>query len=277
LATVTSSFAQEGEPIALDRAIRETMNNLAARLPEDTTVAVLNFSAPTKELSNYIIEELTGHAVKNNSLKVVDRRNLELLQQELNFQMSGEVSDETVQAVGKKIGAGSIISGSFTSLGNDIYRFLVQAINVETAVIQGQQTAIVRMDSSLASLLHISEFSTGRRVGAGFLNIMVGLGSFTMKDWLGGGILVAGYGLAAGLIVWELAGLTYDDPAAGVPGAIGIGVAAATIAFGFIRPIFFHNNFSKHRIASVNDGIYIAIIPDTNGIKAVKMTYTYSF
>ena len=30
------------------------------------------------------------------------------------------------------------------------------------------------------------DFSTGRRVGAGFLNIFFGLGSFTMGDWKGG-------------------------------------------------------------------------------------------
>jgi len=66
--------------------------------------------------------------------------------------MSGDVSDETAQAIGKMLGAQTIISGSITPLGRN-YRFRIQATEVETAAIQGGQTVSVIEDATLAALL----------------------------------------------------------------------------------------------------------------------------
>jgi TolB-like protein len=271
-----SAFAQQ-KAVTLDEAINLSMIYLADRLPSGTTVVIPNFSATSKELSDYIIDELTTHIVNNNNLTVVNRRQLELLQQELNFQMSGEVSDETAQAIGKKMGAQTVISGSFTQIGS-AYRIRVQAISVETAVIQGQQNYTVSMDSRLAALLNMKapDFSTGRRIGAGFLNIFLGAGSYSMGDWVGGLILSAGYLASAGLVVWDIVGLTYDDPAAGIPGTIGLGLAGATAVYGFIRPFTYHRPSSD--FAAALNGLNIAIIPDRNGgVKAMQVFYTLWF
>jgi len=66
--------------------------------------------------------------------------------------MSGDVSDETAQAIGRMLGAQTIISGSITPLGKN-YRFRVQATEVETAAIQGGRTVSVTEDATLAALL----------------------------------------------------------------------------------------------------------------------------
>jgi TolB-like protein len=128
------SYSQENIPFFLDEAIQGSMTYLTERLSPGTKVVVLNFSAPTKELSDYIIDDLNGNIVNSRIFTAVDRRNLELLQQELKFQMSGDVSDETAQAIGKMLGAQTIISGSISSLGSN-YRFRIQATEVETAAI----------------------------------------------------------------------------------------------------------------------------------------------
>jgi len=146
------SFTQEIRPVSLNEAIQGSITYLTGRLSPGTKVVVLNFSAPTKSLSDYIIDDLNDSIVNNRTLIVVDRRNLEVLQQELKFQMSGEVSDETAQAIGKMLGAQTIISGSITPLGKN-YRFRVQATEVETAAIQGGQTVSVIEDGTLAALL----------------------------------------------------------------------------------------------------------------------------
>jgi hypothetical protein len=57
-------------------------------------VVILNFQSNFPPLSEHIIEELTALVVHNPALVVVDRRNLELLQQKMNFQYSGEVAGE---------------------------------------------------------------------------------------------------------------------------------------------------------------------------------------
>jgi hypothetical protein len=274
-------FAQQ-ESLSLDRAITVSLQNLISQihLDPDSTVVVLGFTAPTQELSDYLIDESTLRIVNSGAIKIADRRNLALLQQELNFQLSGEVDDETIQDIGKKLGAQSIISGSFVPLGT-VYRLRVQAIQVETARIQGAQTATVQMDSTLAALLHIQyeipDFSTGRRIGAGFLNPLLGLGSFTMGDWLGGTLNAAGYALAAGLIIWDVVGFTYDDKYAGVPGSVGFGLAGATALFGFIRPFFFHKSTQKNKLAALPGDINITLLPDSTGIKSVRMIYSYHY
>jgi TolB-like protein len=273
LVGVVSVSAQQ-RVITLDEAIGESIRYLSERLPAKVKVAVLNFSAPTAELSGYVIEELTTCIVNDDNLTVVDRLNMELVQREITFQSSGEVSDATAQAIGQKIGAQTIVSGSCTPLG-DVYRLRVRAIKVETAEVQGQYSATIRSDSTLAALLHIKyrdpgDFTPAQQIGAGFLNTIVGLGSFTMGDMGGGLILCAGYALAAGLIVWDVLGFAYDDPLAGVPGTIGFGLAVVTVGYGFVRP------FTWHRPAQAA-GLSIAPIVDKTGIQAVRVAYTWRF
>jgi hypothetical protein len=122
-----------------------------------------------------------------------------------------------------------------------------------------------------------ADFTTGRRVGAGFLNLALGIGSFTMGDWAGGLTLAAGYAAAGALIAVELAALEYDDAAAGVLGPIGVGVAGVTAAYGFIRPFFYHKKSTRTALIDIFDRVIIAIIPDTTGIKAVGLSYTYHY
>jgi TolB-like protein len=131
------SFAQQA--VSIDQAIRQASAYMADNLPRNSKVAVLNIESETQKISEYIMEELSALLVNGRSLVVVDRRDLELIRQEERFQMSGEVSDETAQRVGQKLGAQTIISGSFASLGGG-YRMHVRAIAVETAQVQGLTT-----------------------------------------------------------------------------------------------------------------------------------------
>jgi TolB-like protein len=271
-----SGFAQE-QAVTLHQGIARSMSYLTRRLPEKTRVVVLNFSAPTRELSDYVIEELATYIVNDSSLVVVDRRNLELLQEEMNFQMSGEVSDDTAQAIGQKLGAQTIVSGSFVSLG-ELYRMRVRAINVETAEVQGQQTTTIGLDPVLAALLQIkyrnpNSFPLGTRIGAGFLNLLAGAGSYSMGDWKGGLTLTGGYAVAAGLILWDIFGLSPGDDLAGIPGAVGFGVAGITALYGFIRPFIYQKPASNPAL----NGIDLLILPGNTGIKAVGFSYTHRF
>ena len=145
-------FAQDSSPVPLNEAIRNAMQYLTTRIAPDSKVVVLNFAAPTEQLSNYIIEDLSDYIVNSRTLTVVDRRSLDVLRQEINFNMSGEVNDATAQRIGQLLGAQSIISGYISPLGSN-YRFRVQAIEVETAALQGGQTITVIEDATLAALL----------------------------------------------------------------------------------------------------------------------------
>jgi TolB-like protein len=156
-------FAQNAP--SLDKAISDSAVYLEGRLKSGSKVVVLNVNTSNAQLSDYIIDELSAYMVNGSKLIVVDRKNLELIRQEMHFQMSGEVSDETAQEIGRKLGAQYIVSGSLTSLGST-FRMRIQAISVETAQIAGMQNLNIpagdRIISALGSGAPASGVSAGR-------------------------------------------------------------------------------------------------------------------
>jgi len=155
-------------------------------------------------MSKYIIEELTSVFVNQRLVTVVGRTQLEQLQDELKFQTFGEVNDSLAQTVGKRVGAQSVITGSFEQVGN-YYRFRVRVIDVDTASITVTYSTNVQNDQGVASLMGSSgtspsvstavtqqenyeDFTTGQRVGTWAINACTipGLGSYIiMKDKVG--------------------------------------------------------------------------------------------
>ncbi|MDR3171432.1 MAG: hypothetical protein LBU17_07375 [Treponema sp.] len=142
----------------LDGAINDSIAYLTDRLSQNAKVAVVNFSAPTTALSNHIMDELTAAIVNkpDGNLTAVDRQNLELVRQEMNYQLSGEVDDATALAIGKQLGVEAIIFGSIASVGRG-YRMKVQATAVETALVQGIWTGDIKIDGVLRGLLQNSD------------------------------------------------------------------------------------------------------------------------
>jgi hypothetical protein len=271
------AFGQDNKIVTIDEAIKDSITYLGGRLETGTKVAVLNFTASTA-ISNYIIEEITAFLVNDGNLTVVDRSNLELIQQELDFQLSGEVSDESAQSIGKKIGAQTIISGSLSPLGN-MWRMRVKALEVETAKIQGVITYTIRKNSVLSNLLPKTPKTTGEKVGTGALNILFGLGSYFEGDILGGLTLTAGYVAAAGLFVIEATALDWDSPAVGIPATIGVTMAGLTLVYGFVRPFIY--NRSPQAMAFL-DNTRIEIVPTVDTYMGrnnvdVRLFYTIKF
>ncbi|MDR1898983.1 MAG: hypothetical protein LBQ55_03145 [Treponema sp.] len=138
--------------LSLDKAIQAAAGNIEAALKSGSKAAVLNVNSESESLADYIIEELTGALVNGRKLIITDRKNLELIREEMNFQLSGDVSDESMQAIGKMLGAEYIVSGSFTDLGGT-FRFRVRTINVTTAVIETQSSAAVSSDNQISFLI----------------------------------------------------------------------------------------------------------------------------
>jgi tetratricopeptide (TPR) repeat protein len=140
----TGGDAGAGGGLSLDEAIAQSAGDIAAKLPAGTRVAIVAFESPQGNLSGYIMDEITGVLV-DGSLEVADRNNLEYVFKELNFQMSGEVSDESAQAIGKFLGAGYVITGQLVHLGGR-YRYRLNGINVETAIHESSTRLDVRND-----------------------------------------------------------------------------------------------------------------------------------
>ena len=147
-----SAFMYAQEAVVLDNAILDTVDFFSSKLQPGSAVAVTNFEAETKELSDFIIQELLVAFANTGKVRVVERSRLEMLEAELNFNMSGSVSDDTAQGIGRMIGAQILFSGSIGSY-RDMYRMRIQAIAVETAEVIGTRTINIKYDPTLTGLL----------------------------------------------------------------------------------------------------------------------------
>ena len=149
---VVMAGALPAQEMSLSEVIVQSARGVEESLSQGTKVAVLNFASTSETFSDYVIEELTGELVTGRKLTIVDRQSLALIRQEMNLQLSGEVSDESAQAIGRLLGAQSIVSGNLTNMGT-YYRFRVRVISVETAAIQTQVSLNLRNDAQVAFLV----------------------------------------------------------------------------------------------------------------------------
>jgi hypothetical protein len=129
--------ATMAETDKLDETIVDAVTYLNGKLPHGNKILVLNIQSDHPQLSDYIIDSLIENIVNDGLFSVTDRHQLDSIQKELNFQISGEVDDDTIQSIGKIAGAQTIISGNITTVGT-LYRLGISAIKIETAEVQGQ-------------------------------------------------------------------------------------------------------------------------------------------
>lgn len=258
---IAVSFSQ-AKGVTIDNALTQAAEKFSSSLKNKTTVAILGISSSYNELSEYMLGELTTDIVQLRKLQVVTRANLDVIKKEMNFQLSGEVSDETMQQLGAKTGAQTVISGSFKPLGT-LYVLDIQAFDVTTATIQDTYRVNVVSDETLELLtkkkivgtsgkIQSNDYTAGERLGIGFQNILLGLGSYRNGHW-GDGIFLTG----SKLMVCYLGFAAEDE--ADRDFALGLGIVS--LAYGFVRPFFYHKN------NSVNLSMNIGVIPTAHGVE----------
>ena len=142
--------------LTVDSAINEAASYFVRQLPAGAKVALIPFEAPTGRLSDYIFEELWSRFEDTRSFIMVDRKNLQRIETELNIQYSGRVDDNLMVSMSKQYGAEFIIHGQITRMDQESsteYRMTVYATNVEKAS-SSQRAYTVHSESRLASLLN---------------------------------------------------------------------------------------------------------------------------
>jgi TolB-like protein len=132
-------------------ALREASDYFIKRIPANSKIAVFSIESKHEALSNYINDSISEGLVNSGIFTVLDRHNLDLLQAELDFQYSGETSEETTVSIGKKIGVQSIITGMIEELG-ELYRLQIRSIDIETASIQAMQHYLIGNNNILIRL-----------------------------------------------------------------------------------------------------------------------------
>jgi len=151
LAACASTAAENTVGLSLLDAVEQSAEKIAKDLPKGSRVAIVAFESESDNLSDFIMEELTCGLVERG-MEVADRQNLNYVYKELNFQMSGDVSDETAQAIGKFLAAQLVITGQLTDLGN-AYRFRTGVIHVEKATRDSVTRFTVRNDKETRDMV----------------------------------------------------------------------------------------------------------------------------
>jgi tetratricopeptide (TPR) repeat protein len=153
MTTLLSACAStgNGSGVSLQDAIVQTAQKITKELPPDSRVAIVAFESENANLSDYIIEELTGELF-DFGIEVADRQNMPFVYKELDFQMSGDISDESARSIGKFLAADCIIIGKLLKLRNG-YRYDVSAVNEKKATRSNVFHINVRNDSALQNMI----------------------------------------------------------------------------------------------------------------------------
>jgi hypothetical protein len=296
--------------ITLDRAVAEAAAELNSRLLPGVAVAMVNFNSGSEKMTVFVMEEVHRLLVQAGVLTVVERRQIDLIREELDFQMSGEVSDETFQGIGHIIGVENIITGSIERIGK-VYRFRVWAVDVDSAQITASYSANVQNDRIAASLMGVSadligldDYTPLERSGAFMFNLipLISMGSWMMNDYKGAlitsGVQLVGFTLC---MVSSVLGLDYPDregyykpdgtfdqekyedasdltPLATAGISAGLVLLLGAYTFNLVRPYHVHKARPKTSLPSINN-LELAYLPEFSGggTGGLRLKYTLHF
>ena len=209
--------------IEIEAALAETAEQFSKTLKAGSTIAIVGISSDTEEMSDFMLDELTVNFVKLRKLKVADRANLAAIKKEMNFQLSGEVGDDSIQQIGAMAGAQTVIRGNMKPLG-DTYLLVIHALNVTTAAVEDIYRTRIDVNETVQLLLGGSKrrgakqggskakipqrsarYHGGELAAIGFSNILFGMGSYRVGEKRDGIVLSAWHAANLGMFIGGIA------------------------------------------------------------------------
>lgn len=130
-----SCFPFFSKEIGLEQTISDAAVGLGGVIDGKVkTVAVLDIRSEYWALSDYIVNELNHeltNTLENTNVAERDEYSLALIQKESDYQLSGAVSDETIQEIGEALGADCIILGNMETVSGG-WQLILRASTVES-------------------------------------------------------------------------------------------------------------------------------------------------
>ena len=125
-------FVLVDESAGIEGALNRVAGKLIDDMPADATIAILSVYSADRQTAEYVINELEYKLFESKKFTIVDRRRLEQIRREHNFQMSGEVDDASAVSIGNMLGASIVLTGDITTdAGGGL--LVVRALDVQTA------------------------------------------------------------------------------------------------------------------------------------------------
>ncbi|MGP1432096.1 MAG: hypothetical protein ACTTI6_10825 [Treponema sp.] len=276
--------------IEIEAALAETAEQFSKTIKTGSTIAIIGISSDTEDMSDFMLDELTVNFVRLRKLKVADRANLAAIKKEMNFQLSGEVGDESIQQIGAMAGAQTVIRGNLKPFGES-YLLVIHALNVTTAAVEDIYRAKVDASETVVLLLsagakkgskkvlRADRYHGGQLAGLGFGNLLFGTGAYIAGNYVDGAILTAWHAANLGMFIGGIADLSSGGSDAGLAFlSLGCISGAARIIYGFVRPKYYvkRNKNQSMGAADILNGLNFAVAPLENGKTAVSLGYSLS-
>ena len=265
---------------ALDTAAKQFSGSLKA----GTTVAIVGIASDTEAMSEYLLDEMTIRIVQNRKLTVADRANLEAIKKEMNFQLSGEVSDATMKEIGAMVGADVVIHGNLNKIG-DIFMLTLQALDVTKATVLDMYRKNVELDDISMRLMKISfgeggkvvsigdRYSTKEKGIIGAKNLLFGWGSYSAGHILDGIFLTTLQLVTTGMASVDILTGNLGSPVYTL--LFGLPCWGVSALYGFIRPIFYKPS-DLVAYGSYNEGFSFQFVPFEDNL-GIKLSYKKTF
>ncbi|MDR0502817.1 MAG: penicillin-binding protein activator LpoB [Treponema sp.] len=122
----------------IEKATEGVINSINANLPAGTTIILMKTQTAHTSLLDNAMNKIEEKLVAGKNIKLVDRQNQSLINAEVQYQMSGNVSDDSYVSIGQQLGAQYIVLCWI--IGDMSERRLnIRVLNLETAQIVDQK------------------------------------------------------------------------------------------------------------------------------------------
>ena len=120
------------------KAVTGVIESLNSTLPSGSNIIIMKTNSSNRNMLDNAVDQITRNVVGAGRFKVVDRQNTALVNAEAAYQLSGNVSDNSIVQIGHQLGAQYIIlcwiSGEMSAR-----RLNVRILSVETSHIFDQK------------------------------------------------------------------------------------------------------------------------------------------
>jgi TolB-like protein len=120
-----------------DKAVQSAVDTLYTKLPSGSVIIIMKSNSTDIRLLNDVMDELTKSVVQSGKLKVIDRSNQTIIDAEQQFQLSGNVDDNSAVSIGHQLGAKYIVF-CWISGQSSRRRLNVKMLDIETSQITDQ-------------------------------------------------------------------------------------------------------------------------------------------
>ena len=139
------SISNQNQPEDIDRALEIASEQAFKDIERNQRIAIVQMTAPNAAVNDFLLNELQ-HILVSCGYVVVDRRELDAIRAERDFQLNWEVDDNTAVSIGRFVGADVVVTGTIDGV-DTLRRLRLKVLDTETAIIVG--TASERFSTTI--------------------------------------------------------------------------------------------------------------------------------